>query len=269
MNHHDFRADLHVHSDCSDGTDSPQKLLERAANAGLRGLSITDHDTIRAYTPELWPQARALNIELLRGVEISSEWQGLTVHVLAYRFDDAIQEFLDEVLRRRNDRNCRILEKLEKKGISISEEELFSGDPARILGRFHIASAMVKKKAVGTVQEAYEKYLKDDASCYASGGKFTPLEAIDAVHAHHGLAILAHPHFLKKGRFLKNILDLPFDGIECYYSRLPKEQEIPWVRLAKERRWMITGGSDFHGSNRPNIPIGASWIDEDLFRKLI
>ncbi|MBF8262372.1 MAG: phosphoesterase [Parachlamydiales bacterium] len=264
----EFRADLHVHSRCSDGTDSPQKLLELAVGAGLRGLSITDHDTIQAYTPELWSQAGALNIELLRGVEISSEWQGLTVHVLAYAFDDGIHVFLNEVLQRRIDRNRRILEKLKKKGICIDEAELHSSGPAQIVGRLHIATAMLEKKAVGTIQEAYDGYLKDDACCYASGGKFTPREVIEAVHAHRGRAILAHPHFLKKGHFLRDVLAHPFDGLECYYSRLTKDQETPWVKLAEKHHWLATGGSDYHGRHRPNIPLGASWVNEETFRKL-
>jgi 3',5'-nucleoside bisphosphate phosphatase len=265
----EFRADLHVHSHCSDGTDAPLELLCLAAKAGLRGLSITDHDTIQAYTPALWSQAREMNLELLRGVEISSEWQGLTVHILSYGFNDSLQEFLDQVLERRIERNRRMLEKLKKKGIEIDEKALHSSGPTQIVGRPHIAAAMVEKKAVASVQEAYDRYLKDDACCYAPGGKFTPGEVIDAVHAHSGLAILAHPHFLKKGHFLRDILALPLNGIECYYSRLPKQQETPWVQTAEKHHWLATGGSDYHGNNRPNIPIGASWVGEETFRKLV
>jgi 3',5'-nucleoside bisphosphate phosphatase len=262
-----FRADLHIHSHFSDGTDSPETILDLAVKAGLSGISITDHDTLLAYTPALFQLAQEKHLDLLPGVEISSEWQGLTVHVLAYSFDFAIQSFLDEVLLRRIDRNRRILEKLKKKGIVIEESELRSG-PSRIVGRPHIAAALVRKKAVATTQEAYDRYLKDDACCYASGGKFAPHEVIHAVHEHRGLAVLAHPHFLKRGRFLGEILALPFDGVECYYGRLLKEQESQWIKIAKERNWLATGGSDYHGQHRPYIPIGCSWVDEDTFRKL-
>lgn len=264
----DFRADLHIHSNCSDGTDSPLAILDLAKAAHLSGLSITDHDTLQAYTPELYAKAKELRLELLEGVEISSEWQGLTVHVLAYRFDTGIQMFLDQVVDRRIERNRRIIEKLKKKGIAINEEELRSSGPLQIVGRPHIAAAMVKMKAVATTQEAYDRFLKDDACCYSPGGNFAPHEVIHAIHEYRGLAILAHPHFLKRGRFVREILLYPFDGIECYYGRVLKEQETEWVRIAKERNWLMTGGSDYHGSYRPYIPIGCSWVDETAFRKL-
>jgi len=264
----DFRADLHIHSSCSDGTDSPLKILELAKAANLSGLSITDHDTIQAYTPSVFATAAELGLELLMGVEISSEWQGLTVHILGYAFDRNLQEFLKEVQERRNERNRRILEKLKKKGIDIDEQELQSSGPSQIVGRSHIASAMVKKKAVATTQEAYDRYLRDDACCYSPGGKFAPHEVIHAIHREKGVAVLAHPHFMKHGRFLREILCLPWDGIECYYGRLPKEQERPWVKIAKEHNWLMTGGSDYHGSFRPYISIGVSWVNEEMFRKI-
>lgn len=127
---------------------------------------------------------------------------------------------------------------------------------------------MMKKKAVASTQEAYDNYLSDTACCYSSGDKFPPHEVIHAIHRENGLAILAHPHFLKRGRFLRELLSLPWDGLECYYGRLPKEQEMPWVKIAQERNWLITGGSDYHGSVRPHIPIGASWVNEEMFRKI-
>lgn len=264
----EFRADLHIHSSCSDGTDTPLEILALAKAARLSGLSITDHDTIQAYTPEVFAKACEHQLELLIGVEISSEWQGLTVHVLAYAFDLHLQKFLEKVQERRSERNRRILEKLKKRGIEISEDELKSSNSTQIVGRARIAEAMVKKQAVASVQEAYDRYLKDDACCYAPGDKFAPHEVIQAIHQEKGLAVLAHPHFLKRGRFLQEILALPWDGIECYYGRLPKEQEMPWIKIARERNWLMTGGSDYHGSFRPHIAIGSSWVNEEMFRKI-
>jgi hypothetical protein len=243
------------------------QILELAKAVPLSGLSITDHDTIQAYTPEIFAAARALQVELLMGVEISSEWQGLTVHVLAYAFDGHLQDFLLQVQERRIERNRRILEKLRKKGIDIDEQELKTTGSAQIVGRSHIAEAIVKKKGAATQQEAFDQFLKDGGSCYALGGKFSPQEVIDAIHQSHGVAVLAHPHFLKRGRFLKEILTLPWDGLECYYGRMPIEQEMRWIKIAVERHWLMTGGSDYHGKLRPNIPIGASWVNEETFRK--
>ncbi len=264
-----FRADLHIHSSCSDGTATPLEILDLARAAGLSGLSITDHDTLHAYTPELFLQARARSLELLLGVEISSEWQGRTVHVLSYRADPHLSEFLCEVQERRKERNRRIFEKLRKKGILIGEEDFLAMGPAQVVGRAHIASRMVQKKAVVSEQEAYDRYLKDDACCYAPGGKFTPGEVIEAIHQERGVAILAHPHFFKQGRFLRDLLTFPFDGLECYYGRFVREQEAFWVQLAEKRNWLKTGGSDYHGAHRPTSTIGSSWVDEATFRRIV
>lgn len=265
----DFRADIHCHSNCSDGTDDPLALLDLAKQAGLSGLSITDHDTIQAYTPELYHKAKTLDLALLIGAEISTEFEGLTVHILAYGFNSSLRDFLNEALSRRKERNRKILEKLKKKGISIDESELPTFGPEQIIGRPHIAAALLKKGAVSSIQEAFHRYLEDSASCYVPGGKFTPLEAIAAIRAAKGKAVLAHPHFLKKGRFLREILRHPFDGIECYYGRLLKEQEAPWLKIAKEKSWIATGGSDYHGSVRSYIQLGSSWVGEDVFFKLM
>ncbi len=265
----EFRADLHCHSNCSDGTDHPLKLLDLAKEAGLSGLSITDHDTIQAYTPELYAKAKELGITLLIGTEISTEFQGLTVHILAYGFDHSLGEFLKEALDRRKDRNRKILAKLKKKGIAIEESELPTFGPEQIIGRPHIAAALLKKGEVSSIQEAFERYLQDTASCYVPGGKFTPLEAIRMIQEAKGKAVLAHPHFLKKGRFLREILGHPFDGIECYYGRLHKAQEAPWLKIAQEKGWLITGGSDYHGSLRPYIHLGCSWVGEAAFQRLL
>lgn len=265
----EFRADLHIHSHFSDGSDTPLAILDLAKDAHLSGLSITDHDTILAYAPEFFAQAIERKIEILIGVEISSELEGQTVHILAYAFDRSLQQFLDRVVACRLERNRKILEKLSKRGIIIDEKELHSSGPQQIVGRTHIAQVMVKKKAVGSIEEAFDRFLNDNASCYASGGKFTPAEVVDAIHACRGKTVLAHPHFIKQKRFLDQLLKLPFDGIECYYGRLPKQMEKPWLKIAEERHLIPTGGSDYHGKHRPFLEIGSSWIGREIFQKLI
>lgn len=260
-----FRADLHCHSNCSDGSDDPLTLIDLAHRANLNGLSITDHDTIQAYTPELEEKAKSMGVELIKGVEISTELENLTVHILAYCFDESLNSFLEQVLEKRQERNRLILEKLKNKGMDLQESELLLNSPTQIIGRPHIAKALIKKGYVSTMQEAFDLYLKDSASCYARGGKFTPLDCIEAIHKAKGKAILAHPHFLKRGRYLTQILAHPFDGIECYYGRLYPEQEAPWIQIAKQKNWIATGGSDYHGSMRPNSVLGSSWVGRETF----
>lgn len=265
----DFRADIHCHSTCSDGSDDPLTLVRKAKSISLQGLSITDHDTSAAYTPELFALAKELQLCILTGVEISSELEGIPVHILGYGYDlksTSFADFLQEIQRRRIERNRTILKKLADQKMPIPEEELATLK-SHTVGRPHIAALMVKKGYVATFREAFERFLKDGAPCYAPGFKYTPLEAIQHIREGGGKAILAHPHFYKKGSYLRKILACPFDGIECYYASLPKELEHPWIQLAKERGWIATGGSDYHGTVK-TIPLGASWVNETIFNQL-
>lgn len=266
----EFRADLHCHTICSDGTDSPEDVVRKAAALGLQGLSITDHDTIDAYSPALFSLAKELNIRLLAGIELSSELGTTSVHVLGYGIDlqsSAFHTFLQNMIQRRHERNENILQKLRAKGFAIQREDL-EKLAFRTIGRPHIAQVLVDKGYVASRKEAFDRYLKEGASCYAPGIKFTPLEVIDQIHGAGGKAILAHPHFITQGTLRRTLLKLPLDGLEGYYGNLHPFQEKPWVDLAKERGWIVTGGSDYHGSVRPGINLGCSWVGLDIFNVL-
>lgn len=271
-----FRADIHCHSDCSDGSDSPLHLIDLALAANLQGLAITDHDTIEAYTPELFKKAKTHQLQLLTGIELSTEFYRESVHVLGYGFDvhsSSLRVFLQEMQKRRTSRNRMMLDLLARKNMPISEEELFQfaarKEGKKTIGRPHIAALMVQKGYVATWQEAFQGYLKEGAPCYVPGIKFTPLQAIEEIRKAHGKAVLAHPHLMKRKSKLREILALPFDGIECYYARLPKAQELPWLQLAERKGWIATGGSDYHGAFKPNLSLGCSWVNETTFAKLL
>lgn len=269
--HNEFRADIHCHSNLSDGSDTPIELLQKAKEASLQGLSITDHDTVDAYTPEFFSVARELGIAILSGVEISSELDDASVHILGYGYEIQnanLKQFLNLMQQKRTERNRAILKKLKARKMAIEEEELKDFARMRTIGRPHIAQLMVYKGYVATIREAFDKYLKEGALCFATGLRFHPKEVIEVIREARGKAVLAHPHFIKKGSFLRKLLDLPFDGIECYYSKLDIALEIPWLKIAKERNWIPTGGSDYHGAIKPHIPLGCSWVSEHIFNQL-
>ena len=203
----DFRADIHCHSVCSDGSDEPLELLKKAKEASLKGLSITDHDNFDAYTPELFARAENLKLRILPGVEISSELEGIPIHILAYGYrlaSPSFSGFLQEIRKRRAERNEEILKKLAAKKMLLHEED-FSALKTKVLGRPHFAALLVKKGYAGSIQDAFDRYLKDGASCYAPGFKFTPWEVIEEIRQGGGKAVLAHPHFYKKKACLKKI----------------------------------------------------------------
>jgi len=263
-----YRADLHCHSTCSDGTLSPSELLHLAKEKSLSGIAITDHDTLDAYTDELFTEAKSLGVHLFVGVEFSTRHKGYPVHLLGYGVQktEEILAFCALHQKRRFMRNRAILENLKRLSIVIEEEEL--GDPsARTVGRPHIAQILLERGVVSSIQEAFDRFMGEGKPCFEPGESFTPEETIKMIHKAHGKAFIAHPHLVKKSSALKELLEMPFDGIECYYGRY-SPQEKKWLGIAKEKGWLISGGSDFHGSVKPHIELGCSWVDEENAIKL-
>ncbi len=267
-----FRADLHCHTTCSDGSLTPVELVKLASTSGLKGLSITDHDTVDAYETAL-PAAKAVGIELIPGVEFSASYRQTSVHILAYAFSPSNEHILNFCRRhqeRRQHRNRAILQLLKKHQMPISEEELTEQAPTlhKTIGRPHIALAMVRHGYATSVQDAFAHYLKEGKPCYVQGDTFSVQETIDIIHQAKGVAILAHPHLIDRRSVVKKLLEMNFDGLEAYYARLPVSREAEWIAIAKKKNWLITGGSDFHGAVKPTIPLGCSWVDEAAFRQL-
>lgn len=262
-------ADLHCHSTCSDGTCSPEEILDLAVQKGLKGISITDHDSTSAYEG-LFEKAAARNLEVITGVEFSCSHKNVSVHILGYNFDlDAapLIELVSRHKKRREERNLAILEKLAFKSMPISPEEM-TAQGSKTIGRPHIALAMVKKGYVANLQEAFKKYLAEGKPCYAPGKTVSVEETIAILQASGGKAVIAHPHLLNSPKTLQDLLKMPFNGIECYYANFPAERNKRWIDLAARKGWLETGGSDFHGSIKPTLYYGASFVDEARFRLL-
>jgi 3',5'-nucleoside bisphosphate phosphatase len=267
----DFRADLHCHTTCSDGSLSPIQVVNLAKQTGLQGLSITDHDTIDAYA-EAIPAAKEAGIELISGVEFSAMHDNASVHILGYAYDlksPAIQTFCQQHHQRRKFRNEAILVLLGNLGMPITEDDVseYSLKDGTI-GRPHIAQAMLKKGYVDSIQDAFKRFIGEGKPAYAKGNNFSVEETIGVIHQAKGLAIIAHPHLIKDSKIVQQLLTMNFDGLEGYYGRFPSEQHKKWLKAAKKRDWIVTGGSDFHGEIRPNSPLGSSWVREETFRLL-
>ena len=265
-----FRADLHSHSTFSDGSDTPEELIDKAIALNLNGLSITDHDTFEAYTRAI-PYAKARNFPLLPGIEFSTTFRNESIHILCYAFPLENKEIASLCERhhiRRLKRNKAILDKLRRFGILITEEEITPSLPNSVVGRPHIALALIKKGVVTTLREAFQKYLGEGKKAYVPGEVISTEETIRCIKKAGGIAILAHPALITRKRILKGLLELPFDGLEGYYANLPAHQEEPLITKAKEKGWMVTGGSDYHGSIKNHISLGCSWVNEETFQLL-
>lgn len=266
-------ADLHTHTTASDGSFSPQELLQEAARLGLKGLSITDHDTLNGYK-EILPLAQSLNISLLPGVEFSSLSDKTSVHILAYGFsldNPLILNLCADYLLRRRERCLEILELLRKNRLPV-DEDIWLKDALisdQLIGRPHIAAAMMRAGYVTSVEEAFQRYLGEGCPCYRCATSASTAEMIDVIHEAKGLAVLAHPHLIPDERLLQKLLKLPFDGIEAYYARFPMHRNQRFLEIAKRKKWLVTGGSDFHGTIKPHLAIASSWTPQETFDQLI
>lgn len=263
----EFRADLHCHTTCSDGTVAPDDLVKLAVESGLQGLSITDHDNVEAYKTVL-PTAKVLGLPMISGVEFSTMHKNTSIHILGYSFKldhPAIEGLCLLHIKRRRERNEEIIAKLETLGLPI-DEILVRGSEA--IGRPHIAKAMMDKGYVKSYQDAFKLYLAEDKPAYSPGKPVSVLETLETIHAAGGVAVIAHPHLIKNDKIFRELLEMPFDGIECYYGNFMRDQCKRWLKIVEKKQWLITGGSDFHGSVKPNISLGNSWVGSETFEKL-
>ena len=262
----DFRADLHIHSTFSDGTLTPEEIVHLAKKIGLKGISITDHDTIEAYhtLPTL---AKEHELEIVTGVEFSSYHLGQSVHLLGYNIDidnTVLRDFCQKHQDRRKERNLAMLERLGTLGLPIQESEILKLND-KSTGRPHIALAMIQHGYVQSVQEAFVQYLGEGKPAYVQGKMFSVEETISVIQGAGGAAVIAHPHLIAVPTLLHQLLQIPFDGIECWYSRFLPKQEERWINIAEKKGWIKTGGSDFHGAVKPQTPLGCSWVDRERF----
>lgn len=263
-----FRADLHTHSYFSDGTCSPEELIDLAKEKGLQGLSITDHDTQEAY-PRAFLYAKERNFPLLPGIEFSTSHRKESVHILCYAHNPksvAIQKLCAQHKERRRERNSLIIARLQKLGIPITEEEVAGRVKSfGTMGRPHIGQLLVQKGVVSDLKEAFSRYLGEGKAAYVEGVIISLEETVASIHEARGKAVIAHPMLIQRSNVLKTLLEMPFDGIEGYYAEISAEIEAPYIEKARKKGWLITGGSDFHGLNKAHNPLGSSWVDHKTF----
>lgn len=244
---------------------TPIELITHAKKAGLAGISITDHDTISAYSAETLAHAEKEGMRLKTGVEFSCRHLETSVHVLAYSLDlsnSDLTTLCSDHQGRRHERNLVILEKLTKGNMPVSIEEL---PKEGVVGRPHIARVLVEKGFAFSVEDAFRRYLGDKKKYNHPGPSFSVEDTLEVIHAAGGKAFIAHPILLNNRKCLNSLLNLPFDGIECYYARFGLKEEQPYLEMAHDHKLLISGGSDFHGSMKPDTPIGSSWVSEEHF----
>ena len=258
-------ADLHTHTTASDGTLTPTELVAAAHRCGLGLLAVTDHDTT-AGVAEAQAAARACGMQFIAGVELSAEGAPGKCHLLGLGIDPhyaPLVTTLATLSENRRQRNLKIVARLNALGVAITLEEVVAQAPRGAnIGRPHIAATLLAKGVVSDLREAFTRYLADDAAAYIEKATLSPAEAIALVHEAGGLCFLAHPGLFKLAAHethesrVRALAALGLDGIEAYYSSYSPADEARFLRLAEKYQLLVTGGSDFHGDNKPDVPLG-------------
>ncbi len=263
------RIDLHIHSTASDGTYSPREIIALAERLNLAAIAITDHDTIDGSN-EAIVAGTPQSLKLLTGVEISaappsSFFSSGSFHILGYSFrpdDPLLNQILSKLQMARENRNPGIIGLLNNLGINISIQEVIELAGDGQTGRPHIARLMLEKGFVESIDEAFNKYLGKGKPAYVDKYRIECGKVIEIIIGAGGIPVLAHPALIEIGigsRFEKLIVKLKemgLRGIEAYYPEHSKKQTSYYLKLAKKYELLITGGTDFHGSLKPDINMG-------------
>ena len=267
--------DLHTHTSCSDGTDSPTTLVARARAAGISILGITDHDTTSG-----WHEARAAltpGLSLALGSEISTLTDdGISVHMLGLLFDGehlGMQKMLEESRDQRLPRMRKMVELLNADGYAITLDEVLNAMPeGATLGRPHLADALVEKRLVGSRDEAFAELLHNDSKYYVTHIAPTPEDAVHMIKAAGGVAVIAHPYASRRGEtitadYFTTLIAAGLDGIEVDHRDHSVEERFDLARVAVELNLVMTGSSDYHGNGKLNS-LGENTTAPEQWEKL-
>ncbi len=243
--------DLHTHTNASDGEHSPEELIALARERGVGILALTDHDTIAGIDRALAAASQAGDIELIPGVELSTDVPGYEIHILGYFVNWRAPEFLkmvDEFREGRVGRAEKIVSKLAALGVPVSFARVqeIAGDGA--IGRPHVARALLETGQVGSIQEAFDKYLANDKPAYVEHYSLPPTEAVAFIRRTGGVPVFAHPRGATQ--FIPDLLKAGLMGLECYYAEYDARSQQELRELARTYGLIATGGSDFHGLHK-------------------
>jgi predicted metal-dependent phosphoesterase TrpH len=260
-------VDLHCHSTASDGTFAPADVVRLARDSGLAGLALTDHDTIGGVA-EAAAEAEKLGLVFLPGIEISCEYPHPgTMHILGYGVDPenpALRDLTTALLAGRDDRNPKIIKRLQELGVAITMAEVEAEAGGTVIGRPHIAAILLRKGYVSSIKAAFNEYLAPGGKAYFDKERLSMAEAMRRIRQSGGMPVLAHPVQLRTTndaeleRVVKDLVDLGLVGLEVIHSDHDAALVEKYTKLAERFGLLKTGGSDFHGTNKKDIRLGTA-----------
>lgn len=269
-----MKVDLHIHSTASDGSYTPKQIVQLALSKRMRVIALTDHDTLGGLG-EAETEAKKWGLEFVKGIEISTHWKDMEVHILGYFLnleDEHFVKTIETFKNLRTERNKKILALLQKYDIMIHIDVLEKKYSKQSIGRVHIAKEIVKQGRAKDIPEAFSVYLAQEGLAYVPKEGLTPKMAVDLLRKNSAFSSLAHPKLISKNEndILFLVEDLKIHGLNAIEANYPGLQSY---EIRKYRSWAkkydleITGGSDFHGANRKNAEIGMQGIDYSQFEK--
>lgn len=259
-------VDLHTHTSCSDGTFTPEELVEYAADKNLSAVAITDHDILSGIE-EAQAAGDRLGIEVISGVEVSTEYEGSDIHIVGLFIDIFNRELnlkLDAMREKRTKRNMLVVEKLQDIGLKITFDDVKNAAQGGIITRAHFAKALRNKGYISSNQEAFDRYIGRGKPAYVKREVLDWRETISVINNAGGIAVMAHPLLYKfsKARLENIVSDMAMHGlkgIEAYYST-HSPSDVKYIKMiADKNKLKISGGSDFHGANKPKLDLATGY----------
>jgi transcription antitermination factor NusB len=263
-------ADLHIHTVFSDGTMTPEQVVKEASKLNLRTLAITDHDSVGAI--EIAQSiCKKEGIDIIPAIELSSYYQPVDIHLLGYFIDiknSVLLSKLAELRSERIERIKKITKKLRALGVKVEHQEVFDVAKEGSPGRMHIADVLCSKGYCRDIRESFRKYLSDNGPAFVPKVSLTLKDAIVLIISSDGIPVLSHPGATKRDTLIPKMVEYGLQGIEVYCPTHQPEDVKRYKRLAKKYDLLITGGSDCHGTRKPDIALGSIKIDDSLVEKI-
>jgi len=262
--------DLHIHTIYSDGTWTPREVVLRAKKLNLAAISITDHDSV-AGLEEAIARGEKLGIEVVPGIEMSTDVGEDEIHILGYYLNWKEEEFLAQLEKfqgARAKRNRKLIKKLKELGMEINHRELEGLVAGGVISRLHIARLMVRKGYVSSIGNAFEKWLNPGKPAYVKRMNVSPFQIIELISKAEGVPVFAHPFLSKRDDLIPHLVKAGLKGIEVYHSAHDSRVTQYYQKVAQKYHLLITGGSDCHGEAKDKVLMGKVKVPVSVLRVL-